>query len=87
MHEHSLMKNLVRRVEEVVRAEGALRAVAVRLRVGAGAHLTPDHLREHFVIAARGTAAEGAELELAPLEGPADPLAPDIVLESVSVEA
>jgi Zn finger protein HypA/HybF involved in hydrogenase expression len=36
----------------------------VRLKLGPLAHIEPDHLREHFTEAARGTVAEAARLEI-----------------------
>jgi Zn finger protein HypA/HybF involved in hydrogenase expression len=34
------------------------------LKLGPLAHIEPDHLREHFVEAARGTLADSARLEI-----------------------
>ena len=56
------------------------------MRLGALSHFTPEHFREHFEDASRGTLAEGAEVE-AVLDGDiADARARDVVLESVEVE-
>jgi hydrogenase nickel incorporation protein HypA/HybF len=46
------------------RRYGAESVSVVRLKLGPLAHIEPDHLREHFVEAARGTVADGARLEI-----------------------
>ena len=63
MHERALMHDVMRKIEEVAAAGGAAR-VDPRRRCASGAlsHFTPEHFREHFADAARGTLAEGAEV-------------------------
>lgn len=86
MHERALMRDVVARIEELARSEGATRVTRVAVRLGALSHFTPDHFREHFVDEARGTVAEGAAVD-AELDGDmTDPRAADVVLESVEVE-
>lgn len=85
MHERALMEDVVRKLERVARDEGGGRVVSVRVRLGALSHFTPDHFREHFVDAARGTLADGAEV-VAELD--ADPTAAEaqgVVVESVEI--
>ncbi len=58
----------------------------IRVHLGALSHFTPEHFREHFDDAARGTLAEGALVEA---ELGTDITAPDatgVVLESIEVE-
>jgi hydrogenase nickel incorporation protein HypA/HybF len=64
MHEKSLMRGLLQQIEVLARQNGAGRVRVVRLKVGPLAHMEPDHLREHFAEAARGTAAESARLDI-----------------------
>lgn len=86
MHERSLMRDVLIRIEELARAEGAARVTKVSVRLGPLSHFTPGHFREHFEDAAHGTVAEGAAVE-ARLEGDiGDRRARDVVLESVEVE-
>jgi hydrogenase nickel incorporation protein HypA/HybF len=86
MHERALMRDVVARIEDLARSEGATRVTRVGVRLGALSHFTPDHFREHFVDEARGTVAEGAAVD-AELDGDmTDPRAGDVVLESVEVE-
>lgn len=85
MHELSLMKDLIRKAGDVVRLEGGTRATRVGIRLGALSHMSPEHLREHFVQAAAGTVLEGADLDIELVEDPADPHAQSILLTSVDV--
>ena len=59
----------------------------MRVHIGAMAHISAGHFREHFEQAARGTPAEGARLEATEGTDPFAPQAQDIVLESVDVVA
>jgi hydrogenase nickel incorporation protein HypA/HybF len=86
-HELSLMADMLRKVERVAHAEDAERVVAVCVRLGALAHISPDHLREHFEAAARGTVAEGARVDVEVNDDIDDPQAQEIVLLSVEVPA
>jgi len=86
MHERALMRDVVARIEAVAREEGASRVTLVRVRLGALSHFTPEHFREHFEDAARGTVADGATVVAGLGADIADPLAADVVLESVEVE-
>lgn len=85
MHERALMDDLVRKVLAVAGAEHATTVTRIRVRLGALSHFTPEHFREHWVDASRGTLAEGAAVDatLDPdLDGQA---AQGVVLESVEV--
>lgn len=85
MHERALMDDLVRKVLAVADAEHATTVTRIRVRLGALSHFTPEHFREHWVDASRGTLAEGAAVDatLDPdLDGQA---AQGVVLESVEV--
>lgn len=87
MHERALMRDLLAEIERLGRSEEARRVTRVDVRLGALSHFTPEHFREHFVDAARGTLAEGAAVH-ATLDGDTgDPRAAGVVLESVEVES
>ncbi len=86
MHERALMVDLVRKIEEVALDAGGARVTHVAVRLGRLSHFTPEHFREHFVDATRGTIAEGAHVDAvvdAALEGEQ---AGGVVLASVEVE-
>ena len=64
MHERALMRR--RDAQDRggrPRTSGAARVTRVAVRLGALSHFTPEHFREHFADAARGTLAEGAEVD------------------------
>jgi len=86
VHEQALMRDLVSRIVSVAEAEGASGVTRISVRLGALSHFTPEHFREHYRDAARGTIAEGAEVE-AVLDGDTTGRnAQGVVLESVEVE-
>ncbi len=86
MHERALMDDLMREIDAVARADGATRVTRVSVRLGALSHFTPEHFREHFVDASRGTLAEGAVVDAVLEDDLDDPRATGVVLESLEVE-
>lgn len=87
MHEFGLMRDLVRVVEERGREAGAERVVSITLCVGALAAVDTEHLRAHFVEAARGTIAAGASLHFAETTDLWGPDAQGIVLQALEVSS
>ena len=87
MHEFSLMADLLRKIERLAKDAESDKVTAVRVRLGALSHITPDHFREHFRDAIVGTVAEGATLDVEQSEDEQAPDAQDILLESVDVRA
>lgn len=87
MHERALMKDVIREIEEVARAGGAVRVTRIGVRLGALSHFSAEHFREHFVDASLDTIAEGAEVDAVLEHDIADPRARDVVLESIEVES
>ena len=86
MHEMSLIHDLMRKIETIARDQNAVKVVGVKVRLGALAHISPDHFREHFEEESKGTIADGARLEVELLTDEHDPQAQDIMLDSVEVE-
>ena len=86
MHEQSLMRGLLRQVEELAAREGGRAVTAIRLRLGALSHFSPEHFREHFDQVAPGTCAEGAVLEISTSDDVHDPHAQDVLIESLEIE-
>lgn len=82
MHEMSLLRSLLAKIEGLARENGSRRVTVVRLKLGPLAHIEPDHLREHFVEAASGTLAEGARLDIETTTE-----LHELSLESIDVEA
>jgi hydrogenase nickel incorporation protein HypA/HybF len=79
------MDDLLRKVLAVAEAERATRVVRIRVRLGALSHFTPEHFREHWVDASRGTLAEGAEADATLDSELVGEAAQGVVLESVEV--
>ena len=74
MHELHVMRQIVKAVEETLHGTEDARLSVVRLKVSALSHLlTHDHatLQTTFGLAARGTRAEGATVEIIPVPGEA----------------
>jgi hydrogenase nickel incorporation protein HypA/HybF len=80
------MEDLMREIDAVARADGASRVTKIEVRLGALSHFTPEHFREHFLDASRGTLAEGAVVTATLATSIDDPKASGVVLESVEVE-
>lgn len=87
MHEASLMKGVMRRIEEIARDQQATRVVAVSVWLGALSHMSPAHFAEHFEEAAAGTIASGAWLNATASDDIDHPNAQDVLLQSIEVES
>ena len=86
MHEHALMADVTRKLEQTAVEAGADRVTRVVVHLGALSHFTPEHFQEHFVDATRGTVAEGAEV-VATLDTDITARdAADVMVESVELE-
>ena len=86
MHELRLARDLVGKIDAVACEQGARRVVGVKVTLGALSGVSADHLRRHFVEAARGTFAEGARLETILGADVTAPSADCLRLESIDVE-
>ena len=87
MHEASLMSDLLSKIEQIALDAKAEKITRVCVKLGALAHMTPEHFRGHFEEAAAGTVAEGATLEIEQADDQSDPHAQDVLLTSVDVAA
>ncbi|MDE1937857.1 MAG: hydrogenase maturation nickel metallochaperone HypA [Alphaproteobacteria bacterium] len=86
MHEASLMKNLMRRLDEIASTEQAKRITGVSVWLGALSHMSAAHFAEHFEESSAGTIAEGAKLDVTVSDDPKDPNAQEILVRSVTVD-
>lgn len=86
MHEASLMNDLMTQVLKLAHDGQAGRVVALTVRLGALSHMSPEHFREHYDIAARGTIAAGAEIEAIVETDIRSPGAADVRLEAIEIE-
>ena len=85
MHEASLMKGLMKKIEAVAQENGATQVVGIKVKLGALSHMSPEHFQEHFDQISHGTIAEGAQIKTEQLTDLQDPHAQEILLESVEV--
>jgi hydrogenase nickel incorporation protein HypA/HybF len=86
MHEASLMRGLISKLEALAQEQQAKRVKRVRVWLGAFSHFSAEHFREHFEHASRATVAENAALDIDVSTDTADPRAHDVILESIDVE-
>ena len=86
MLERVLMDVLMRKIESVAHENDGGRVTRITVKLGALSHFTPEHFREHFADASRGTLAEGAEVDAVLEDDVHAPNATGVVLESVEVE-
>jgi len=85
MHEASLMKGLMKKIEAVAEENGATKIISIKVKLGALSHMSPEHFQEHFDQISPGTIAEGAHIEAEQMTDLSDPHAQEILLESVDV--
>ncbi len=78
MHELAAAQDVVKTVLATAEAEGARRVVAIILKIGSLYGV--DQMRELIAMEAKGTVAEGARLDIEPVDGP------NIRVESIDVE-
>jgi hydrogenase nickel incorporation protein HypA/HybF len=86
MHETALVRDVVRRIEDLARVTGAGRVIGAKIWLGALSHLSAEHFSEHFEIAAQGSIAAGATLAIEVSNDPDDPHAQNVRLESVDLD-
>lgn len=85
MHEFSLVKDLIRKISSIALEQHASKVTAITVKLGALSHISPDHFREHFIHASRGTVAEGARLHIEILKDMTDPQSQEVLLENIEV--
>jgi hydrogenase nickel incorporation protein HypA/HybF len=81
VHEQSFLRGLLTQIDALARQHRAARVSVVRIKIGPLAHIEPEHLREHFIEAAKGSVADGARLDIAVTDE-----WHDMTLESIDVE-
>ena len=86
MPETALVRDVVRRIDDLARATSARRVTGAKVWLGALSHLAAEHFHAHFAIEARDTLAAGAILDIEVSEDPDDPHAQDVRLESVDLD-
>jgi hydrogenase nickel incorporation protein HypA/HybF len=87
MHEASLMKNLMRQIDDIAKAEEAKLVTGLSVWIGALSHMSADHFVEHFEESSAGTIAEGAELDITVSDDINDANAQEILIRSITVDS
>jgi hydrogenase nickel incorporation protein HypA/HybF len=85
MHEFSLIKDLLHKVTTTALTQQATRVRGIKVKLGALSHISPDHFREHFIHAARGTVAESAELIIEVMTDADAPFSQEMLLEYIEI--
>jgi len=78
MHELAAAQDVVKTALAAAEAESAQRIVAIVLKIGSLYGV--DQMRELIAMEAKGTIADGARLDIEPVDGP------DIRVESIEIE-
>ena len=86
MHEFSLINNLLQKIKTIAEQNNASTVTNVSVTIGALAHISASHFREHFVEGSKGSIAEGASLEIEENPDVNDPNAQDILLKAIDVD-
>lgn len=86
MHEMSLLNDLLAKIERLAEGNPGARVVGVTVRLGALAHISAAHFREHFERAGVGSVAQAARLDILQSDDESAADAQDIVLESIDLE-
>ena len=86
MHELSLMKDLMHKIETIAKAQEGGKVVAIRVKLGALCNISPSHFMEHFIESSAGTVADGAKIEIDVMDDITHPQAHDVLLDSLMLE-
>jgi hydrogenase nickel incorporation protein HypA/HybF len=87
MHEEAMLRDVVRKAEEVAQQQGSARVTRVRLWVGARSHLGGPELKDRWSAAVRGTSLAGAGIDIETSSDSADPNAERVILRSLVVDS
>ena len=85
MHELSLMRDLMAKIQSLAAAHDAVRVTKVKVKLGPLAHMTPEHFKEHYDQVASGTIAEKAVIEIGEYNK-SGPYSQDLFLEGIEIE-
>jgi len=86
MHEMSLFKDILNKIESLSCENDGKKIVKMTVLLGALSHLSAPHFREHFDSFSKGTAAEGADLEVIEDTDDEAPYAQSVILKQVEIE-
>lgn len=85
MHELSLLNDLLKKIRQIALEQQPATLRSVTVELGALAHISADHFREHFEQAVSGTELEAVGLDVECNDDIHSPTAQDILLKSVEL--
>lgn len=85
MHEKSLMDQLMKKIFQLAEQASAEKVTKVSIKLGALSHMSAQHFKEHFDIAAKGTIAQYAEINAEESQDVNDPDALFVILKSIDL--
>ncbi|GAB3096271.1 hydrogenase maturation nickel metallochaperone HypA [Aestuariicella hydrocarbonica] len=85
MHELSLLKDLLNKIRQIAQQQQPNQLTSVTVELGALAHISAEHFRQHFETAVIGTDLERVDLTVICNDDIHAPTAQDIVLTSVEL--
>lgn len=86
MHEKSLMDDLMKKIIFLANRENAAKVTKVTVKLGALSHMSKEHFKEHFDVAAHGTIAQDAEIDAEESQDIHDPNAASVILKKIDVQ-
>jgi len=85
MHEFSLIKDLIHKITKIAHEQHASKVLSVTVKLGALSHISPEHFREHFIHASRGTITDCAQLNIEVQTDINDPQSQDVLIQNIEV--
>ncbi len=85
MHEFSLIKDLIHKITTIAREQHASKVLSVTIKLGALSYISPDHFREHFVLASQGTISDGAQLNIEVQTDINDSQSQEVLIKNIEV--
>ncbi|MBS3905060.1 MAG: hydrogenase maturation nickel metallochaperone HypA [Simkania sp.] len=79
------MDHLMNKILSLAKEEQTTKVTKISVKLGALSHMSAQHFKEHFDIAAKGTIAQDAEIEAEESQDIHDPNATRVVLKSIDV--
>ena len=85
MHEKFVIDDLMQKIIEKAQLANAVKVSKISVWLGALSHMSPSHFKEHFQMAALGTIAENAQIDIETSDDIQDPHANRILLRSIEI--
>ena len=86
MHEFHIMKDLMDKIQWTAKENGGTRVKSIKVTLGAHSHMSPDHFKDHFARASKGTIAQDCSLDIDVSNDAEDEDALSVRLETIELE-